>query len=97
MARTKRNPQHTARRLDLLDQLLDYALRSECRFAFCNGPSAPIRHHQTCTRCAAIHRAIRMGLVRRVRETYVRDDARGRTVVSAGVLEQFSARDGAPV
>lgn len=82
-----------ARRFDLLDQLLDYALRSECRFAFCNGPSAPIRAMQTCTRCACIHRAERMGLVRKVRETYVRTHPE-RMVVEAGVFEQFSAVDG---
>lgn len=68
----------------LLLDLLDLALRTSCRFALCNGPTAPIRRHQTCVRCACIHRAIRMGLVREVKEQYI--NKRG-YLVAAGVLE----------
>jgi hypothetical protein len=82
------------RRLDLLDSLLDYALRSNCKFAFCNGPEAPIRHMQTCARCACINRAIRMGFVRKVKQTYVRNAENGGAVVWEGAIEQFSSIDG---
>ena len=78
MARTRTSKGKARRRMQLLDDLLDYALRSECRFMFCNGPKAPIRSGLTCVRCACINRAIRMGLV----------------VVVGGSLEQFSAHDG---
>lgn len=84
------------RRLALLDDLLDHALRADCRFAMCNGPEAPIRRMLTCSRCACIHRALRMGLVRKVAETYVREGPLG-AVVGVGSLEQFSAIDGSRV
>lgn len=58
------NARKLQRRLDLLDSLLDFALRSECRFSMCDGPTAPIRHMRTCTRCACIHRAVQMGMVK---------------------------------
>jgi len=51
------------RRLDLLNDLLDVAVRIGCQFFACSGPLAPIRHQETCYRCAALHRAIRMGLI----------------------------------
>lgn len=81
-------------RLGLLDDLLDYALRSSCVFALCDGPKAPIRHGRTCGRCACIHRALKMGLVKEVKEQYVRKTPRGNVVISAGFLEQFSVLDG---
>jgi hypothetical protein len=70
-----------ARRLHLLDDLLDLALRTTCRFAFCDGPLAPIRHQMTCVRCAAIHRAMQMGLITQ----------------GAGKYAQLSAVDGRKV
>jgi hypothetical protein len=83
------------RRLDLFDDLLDSLIRVGCQFWACDGPEAPIRHMKTCYRCACIHRAIRIGLVRRVQEGYVRDTPDGnRCLVSRGVLEQFSVVDG---
>lgn len=58
----KTNQAKIKRRLQLLDDLLEYALRSPCLFEFCDGSRAPIRHMRTCIRCACIHRAIQMGL-----------------------------------
>ncbi len=85
----------TTRRLALLDDLLDYALRSECRFFAWKGSRAPIRYGITCTRCACINRAIRMGLVAVVGSTYVRTRADGSSVViGEGALEQRSAITG---
>lgn len=82
------------RRLALLDDLLDYALRGDCHFKFCNGPEAPIRHMRTCSRCVCIHRALQMGLVKKVENSYVKNTMRGEILVREGVLEQFSAIDG---
>jgi len=88
---TSRNEtQKLQRRLYLLDDLLDYAMRSGCKFAMCDGPLAPIKPMRTCTRCACIHRAIQMGLVRKANKTHVRNEL----VISAGTLEQFSAVNG---
>ncbi len=79
----------TARRLSLLDDLLDYALRSSCSFIMCDGPEAPIRANRTCTRCACINRATRIGLVVRAAEQYVRRHTSGGDIVVAkGCPEQ---------
>lgn len=80
------------RRLSLLDELLDFAMRSSCKFAFCDGPEAPIRYNHTCSRCRCINRGIRLGLVKKVKEAYVRTDPS--CYVQEGYLEQFSAVDG---
>lgn len=87
------------RRLRLLDDLLDYALRSECGFFACNGPGGLIIPMKTCARCSCITRAMRMGLVVRAKETYIRGPMHGDSgaVVSAGYPEQFSVIDGEPV
>jgi hypothetical protein len=82
------------RRYQLLDDLLDYALRSGCQWALCNGPKAPIRKQQTCWRCACIHRAIQMGLVQVNNNKYIKASG---TCVDAGVFEQFSVLDGSPL
>lgn len=79
------------RRLQLLEDLVDSALRSECLFFACHGPEAPIRDGLTCHRCACIHRAIKMGLVRVVETQYVRETPHGHgVVVGEGCLEQVS-------
>lgn len=49
---------------------------------------------QTCTRCASMHKAIQMGLMKKVRNTYVKKTPRGDVVVSEGTYEHFSAIDG---
>lgn len=82
------------RRLALLDDLIDLALRSPCQFSMCNGFEAPIRHMQTCSRCASIHRAMQMGLVKKVQQTYIRTGPQGDICVGQGTLEQFSSLDG---
>lgn len=82
----------TKRRLSLLDELLDFAMRSNCKFFACKGPEAPIRFYYTCSRCRCINRGIRLGLVRKVKEAYVRTDPSA--YVQEGYLEQFSAVDG---
>jgi len=51
------------RRLQLLDDAIDTLLRMDCMFFACKGPEAPVRHMQTCARCAVLHRAIQMGLL----------------------------------
>ena len=81
-------------RMLLLDDLLDYTMRSSCKFSMCDGPEVPIRHMKTCTRCACINRAIRMGLVQKVSEGYIKRTPRGDVFIQEGTLEQFSAFDG---
>ena len=80
------------RRLSLLDELLDYAMRTDCKFFACKGPEAPIRFYYTCSRCRCINRALRLGLVKKVKESYVRENPS--SFISEGYLEQFSAVDG---
>jgi hypothetical protein len=87
--------------------LLDFALTSRCCGQYCDGPKAPIRYERTCIRCSCIHRAMQMGLVKEVKEQYVKVNSRPKNerysfepetfVVPAGQLEQFSAIDGSPV
>lgn len=52
------------RRLRLLDDSLDALLRTPCQFFACGGPEAPIRDMCTCYRCAILHRAAQMGLIK---------------------------------
>lgn len=85
------------RRLRLLDDLLDCALRSGCQFSMCNGPGAPIRHMQTCSRCACITRAEQMGLIKRQAENEFVTVGGNRLLVMAGALQQVSVIDGSRV
>lgn len=51
------------RRLTLLDDTIDFLIRSNCMFFACQGATAPPRDMITCNRCRLLHRAIQMGLV----------------------------------
>jgi len=87
----------TKRRLKLLDDALDILLRMSCQFFACDGPEAPIRDMCTCARCAVLHRALQMGLLKPCPEQYVRKETGiggCQSVVEEGVLEQFSTVDG---